>query len=153
MPLTIDPNDPRLGHGVDSEPRPKQERYFVLSEAERAKGFVRPVRLSYKHVGPQGPKYALRDLTDEEKKLWDNEFAKFEVYPESKSPAVGRFWTQAELDSIGKGCGSVTTMAQVIAETYARSPNLYGSTYCVVCQMHLPVAEFVWVDDGTIVGS
>ncbi len=153
MPLTTDPNDPRLGHGVDSEPRPQQERYLVLSEAERAKGFVRPVRLSYKHVGPQGPKYVLRDLTDEEKELWDNEYAKFEVYPESKSPAVGRFWTQAELDSIGKGCGSVTTMAQAIAETYARCPNFYGATYCVVCQMHLPVAEFIWVDDGTIVGS
>lgn len=27
-----------------------QEKYLVLSEEERAKGFVRPVRLAYKHA-------------------------------------------------------------------------------------------------------
>lgn len=49
-PLTDDPNDPRLGRGVDSEPRPQQEVYLVLSEAERAKGFVRPYRDAYRHT-------------------------------------------------------------------------------------------------------
>lgn len=44
-------------------------------------------------------------------------------------------------------CGTVTTMSQAIAETYARDPRFYGSTYCVRCQMHRPVAEFTW--DGT----
>ncbi len=52
MSLTNDPKDPRLGHGSDDEPRPQNETYLVLSEEERAKGFVRPVRQSYKHNVP-----------------------------------------------------------------------------------------------------
>jgi hypothetical protein len=49
--LTDDPSDPGLTHGVDPEgvPVPQAEAYLVLSEAERAKGFVRPVRTSYVH--------------------------------------------------------------------------------------------------------
>jgi hypothetical protein len=47
--LTSDPSDPRLTHGVDSEPAPQAEAYLVLSEAERAKGYVRPVRTRYTH--------------------------------------------------------------------------------------------------------
>lgn len=50
MPLTNDPNDPRLTHGVDSEPAEQAEVYLVLSDAERAKGFVRPVRRTYVHT-------------------------------------------------------------------------------------------------------
>lgn len=48
--LTTDPTDPRLGHGPDTEPGPQNEAYLVLSEEERAKGFVRPVRRSYIHT-------------------------------------------------------------------------------------------------------
>lgn len=99
MATTDDPTDPRLTRGVDDAPRAQAEAYLVLSDAERAAGFVRPVRRSYLH----------------------------------------------------KPCGTVTTMAQRIAETYARDPAFYGSTYCVGCRQHLPVGasgEFVW-DDGT----
>ena len=46
---TSDPNDPRLGRGVDSEPRGMNEAYLVLSEEERVKGFIRPVRRTYIH--------------------------------------------------------------------------------------------------------
>lgn len=49
MATTTDPNDPRLGHGSDNEPGPQNEVYLVLSEEERAKGFVRPFRRSYVH--------------------------------------------------------------------------------------------------------
>lgn len=49
-------------------------------------------------------------------------------------------------------CGAATTMAQPIAETYARDPGFYGATYCTSCRRHLPVAEFTW-EDGTAVGS
>ena len=97
--LVTDPNDPRLGRGVDTEPRPQQDAYLVLSEAERAKGYVRPFRKSYVH----------------------------------------------------DTCGTVTTMSDAIAATYAREPHFYGATYCVHCQMHLPVGEhgeFTW-DDGS----
>lgn len=46
MGTTPDPADPRLKNiGPDG----MQEAYLVLSDAERAKGFVRPLRQSYKH--------------------------------------------------------------------------------------------------------
>ncbi len=152
MTTTTDPTDPALGHGVDAEPVPQQEKYLVLSDEERAKGFVRPVRVSYIHRGPSGPHYPLRDLTDEQKERFPD-YAKWEAYPDSELPRTGRFWTQSQLDKVGKGCGTVTSMAQPIAETYARDPHFYGSTYCTGCQRHLPVDEFVWADDWSRVGS
>lgn len=48
------------------------------------------------------------------------------------------------------GCGEVTRMGDALAETYARDPRFYGSTYCVGCKMHRPVGahgEFTWLDD------
>jgi len=47
---TTDRTDPRLGHGVDEEPIPQHEVYLVLPDDERAKGFVRPLRRSYRHL-------------------------------------------------------------------------------------------------------
>lgn len=152
MPITTDPNDSRLGHGLDTEPKPQNEAYLVLSEDERAKGFVRPVRLSYIHAGAPAPQYPLYELTDEQKARFGGDFAKYEKYPDGQS-TVGRYWTQSELDNVGKGCGTITSMGKAIAETYARNPHFYGYTYCAHCQKHLSVKEFVWVDDGTIVGS
>ena len=49
MSLTTDPKDPRLGRGIDEKPIPQHEVYLVLSDEERAKGFVRPLRTSYVH--------------------------------------------------------------------------------------------------------
>ena len=47
MGVTSDRNDPGLSNiGADG----MQETYLVLSEEERAKGFVRPVRTAYKHL-------------------------------------------------------------------------------------------------------
>jgi hypothetical protein len=54
------------------------------------------------------------------------------------------------------GCGALTTMSLVIAETYARNPDFYGSTYCVGCKMHRPVGadgEFVWDGSDERVGT
>lgn len=123
--------------------------HWVLCQAERAKGFVRPVRLSYRHVGRPAAEWPLRDLSEYEKRRY-LEFVKFEVYPESMSPRTGRYWTQAEMDAVDKGCGTVTSMPQSIAETYAREPGYYSSTFCCGCGKYLPVGdrgEFVW--DGT----
>jgi hypothetical protein len=53
MTFTTDPNDPRLGHGEDKVPVPMQDVYLVLSEEERAKGFVRPVFREYIHHAPK----------------------------------------------------------------------------------------------------
>ena len=149
MSLTTDPNDPRL---KVTEPSGMQEAYLVLTEEERAKGFVRPVRRKYVHVGCK-PKHPLRDLTPEEKERYTKfygEDAKFEEYPESESPVTGRFWKKADLE---RACGAVTTMAQAIAETYARQPSYYGSTFCCHCGKHFPVEEFVWDGTNERVGS
>ncbi len=78
---------------------------------------------------------------------------KFQPYPESELPLTGRFWTQAELDSIGAGCGVKTTMALDIAETYARDNTFYSGTFCCGCGKHLPVDEFVWDGTNERVGS
>lgn len=48
--LTSDPRDPRLTRGADTEPTGQAEAYLVLSQEERDKGFVRPVRRSYMHT-------------------------------------------------------------------------------------------------------
>jgi hypothetical protein len=101
MSLTTNRNDPELGHGSNDEPVSMNKKYLILSEEERSKGFVRPVRQSYQHLI----------------------------------------------------CGTITTMAQEIAETYARDPGFYGCTYCVKCMKHRPVDEFVWVGTDESVGS
>lgn len=54
MGLTDDPLDPRLKRGVDDKPVGQHEVYLVLPEAERALGFVRPVRKTYVHTGGCG---------------------------------------------------------------------------------------------------
>lgn len=162
MGVTDNPNDPGLR---DIGPDGMQATYLVLSEAERAQGFVRPLRRSYTHVGIHGPVYPLRDLTEDEQDRYDGAgYVAFERflrnvaadagYPPYDGPdsSVGRFWTQEQLDKVDKGCGTVTTMAQAIAETYARSPNFYGGTYCAGCGTHFPVGEageFVWADAPT----
>lgn len=151
MSLTTDPKDPRLKRGVDREPGPQNEVYLVLSEEERAKGFVRPYRDVYRHVGTK-PKHPLRDLTPDEIGRYAGErFVKFEVYPASELPSMGRFWTQQQLDN--RGCGQKTSMGRALSETYARDPQFYGATYCCTCRKHFPVEEFVWDADGEVVGS
>lgn len=50
MSLTSDRNHPDLTHGVDETPRDMAPVYLVLSEEERRRGFVRPVRRAYIHT-------------------------------------------------------------------------------------------------------
>lgn len=53
-------------------------------------------------------------------------------------------------------CGSVTTMGQAIAETYARKPEFYGRTFCARCGDHYPVGEdgeFLWNATDQKVGT
>lgn len=119
--LTTDRKDSRLGYGSDDKPVPQNEAYLVLSDEERAKGFVRPVRLAYIHVGDEG----------------------HEIDPNNP----------AKHGRKPPGCGVETRMSQAIAETYARDPKFYGSTYCVGCKMHRPVSEFVWSNTDEVVGS
>ncbi len=95
----------------------QHDGYIVLCEDERKKGFVRPYRDSYKHVG--------------------------------RPEVVG----SGDSVRLVGGCNTVTTMGRALSETYARDPTFYGATFCVACNRHLPVAEFVWTADGEQVGS
>ena len=102
MGLTTDPNEECLH---DIKPDGQQCCYLVLSDEERAKGFVRPVRRSYVHLA----------------------------------------------------CGTLTTMGQELAETYARDPKFYGGTFCCHCSKHFPLVDssgraFLW-EDGEGVGT
>jgi hypothetical protein len=127
--------------------------YYVLCEEERKKGFVRPLRFSYVHIGKR-PKYQVRDLTPEEKERYkEYGYVKFEMYPLGESKVTGSFWTEASLNS---GCGRTTTMAQAIAESYARNPSYYSATFCATCRAHFPVGEngeFVWAGTDERVGT
>lgn len=167
MSLTTDPKSPCLntpkGEGQQNE------CYLILSEEERAKGYVRPVRNRYIHVGKKPHGLEIHQILTEEDKL---EMKK--KFPNDKRDYVailtvmkkedgsflgGSYVTQEELDAwksgtLLGGCGCKTIMAHEIAETYARNPKFYGSTWCMTCKKHLPVEEFIW-DDGSneIVGS
>lgn len=82
----------------------QQKGYVVLSDDERRKGFVRPVRCSYRH----------------------------------------------------DACGTITTMGQALAETYARDPSFYSGTFCAGCREHFPVGpdgEFTWEGTTERVGA
>lgn len=115
----------------------QHDGYIVLCPDERAKGFVRPYRDAYKHVGPRicglhvGPDGATVCFMD----------------PGHAGPCGTATGPRPH------ACGSVTTMGRALSETYARDPSFYGATFCVACNKHLPVAEFVWTADGQPVGS
>lgn len=53
MAITDDRNDPRLEKyrkkGHDDAPVAQQDAYLVLPEGDRARGFLRPLRTSYRH--------------------------------------------------------------------------------------------------------
>jgi hypothetical protein len=50
-------------------------------------------------------------------------------------------------------CKTSTTIAQSIAETYARDPGFYSHTFCVHCGAHFPLLEFVWERSDEVVGT
>ena len=161
MSLTTDRNDPKLKEGQLNETG-QHEIYLVLPEEEISKGFVRPVRNAYVHVGKKLLYKGIHRMLDEDER---------EEYLDKKYVAVmtvlvdetgkfmgGSYVTQKELDAweSGKligGCGTTTTMGKELSETYARNPNFYGATFCCGCNKHLPVEEFVWKGTNQIVGS
>lgn len=138
MGITTDPNDPGLGKRTKSG---QNESYLVLSEAERAKGYMRPYRDSYVHVGRSicGKPYE----TEEHSTL----LCASEPSHEGECGPV----YQSQLPK--PGCGVKTTMGRAISETYARDPKFYGATFCCGCGKHLPVDEFVWDGTDQVVGS
>ncbi len=151
--ITTDPTEPLL---KETLPSGQNKAYLVLSEEERAKGYVRPLRDSYVHVGVKcGP---VQDLSPEEKDRYKEfGYAAFEPYPPEEKRGLGRYHTAARLktlkDGMIGGCGVRTKMGHQLAATYARDPKFYGATFCVGCGVHHPVEEFVWDGTSEIVGS
>lgn len=147
---TLTDGSPVTPDHKELKPNGQQKGYVVLSKEERDKGFVRPVRTTYIHVGSR-PRHPTRPLTDDEKARHVGcNYELYEEYPESESPIAGKFWTAQHLRA---RCGAATTMSQTIAETYARDPKFYGGTFCCVCRDHFPVGEFKWANDNQVVGS
>lgn len=130
----------------------QHDGYIVLCPDERAKGFVRPYRDRYKHVGRSicgrivGTEHGFRTICD------DGEGHAGECGIVTRRLPSEQHHEIERTHRLG-GCGSVTTMGRALSETYARDPTFYGSTFCVRCNKHLPVAEFVWTADGQQVGS
>ena len=159
MPLTTDPNDPCLKNGRKEEGQ--NNCYLILSEEERSKGFVRPYRNAYIHVGKKLHYHSIDRVFD---KLEKNELngkyyvAILNVMGGDGEIIGGSYVTQDEFDAwknnklIG-GCGSVTTMGRELSETYARDNTFYSATFCVHCNKHLPVEEFIWSGTDEKVGS
>lgn len=168
--ITTDPKAPCLntpkGEGEQNE------CYLILSEEERAKGFVRPFRESYIHIGKDVKSHwkRIHRMIDEDERNSEDyqKYIQNEKYfvavmtileKEDGSFKGGSYVTQEELDAWGDrrrigGCGGKTTMTKEIAETYARDPGFYGSTWCMNCRTHIHVGEFVWDDEtGETVGS
>ncbi len=131
--------------------------YIVLCESERQKGFVRPYRDAYKHVGRSICAKLIH--TDPEKRLGGSrpicDQASGHEGPCDGSYRVVSQPEHARLEQTHRigGCGTVTTMGRALSETYARDPKFYGATFCCGCNRHLPVAEFEWTADGQVVGS
>ena len=160
MSLTTDPNDPKLKEGQKNKTG-QHEIYLVLSDEERAKGFIRPYRSAYIHVGRKMNYPSInRMLKEPEKNEMNGKFyvAVLDVIGSDGSILGGRYVTQDELDAWkeGKrtgGCGAWTSMGRELSETYATNPKFYGATFCTGCNKHLPVNEFVWDGTNEEVGS
>lgn len=167
MSLTTNPNNPCLKEGQKEEGQ--NACYLVLSEEERAKGFIRPVRTSYIHVGkagykpcgknvkilPSGDEYASKYYATMCSSMSDTDC----LHEDGKCISAA-YMTKEEYDKAmngtyreTKGCGAVTSMGIALAETYARDPKFYGATFCVGCNKHLPVSEFLWDKTNEVVGS
>jgi hypothetical protein len=134
----------------------QHKSYIVLCEEERQKGFVRPYRDSYQHVGIKVcgrrvrldlPGVFVCGMTPEHEGACATTSHLEGVFTEADAVAV------AQSHVLKAGCGAVTTMGRALSETYARDPKFYGSTFCVSCNKHFPVREFIWTTDGTEVGS
>lgn len=156
MSLTTNPNDERLTNQPNTGQNPV---YLVLPDEELNKGFVRPYRDKYIHVGRRY-KDGIRILEKPEtnKETGKTYVAIANVSMDGKIIG-GAYITQEELDQYNKtggyigGCGVETVMGQKLSETYARNPKFYGATFCVGCNKHLPVSQFIWSKDGEMVGS
>jgi hypothetical protein len=102
---TTDRNDPRLSQNSAKDPRQRAVHY-VLSAAERAKGFVRPVRSSYLHLSCRRATSMSRPLaesTARDPKLYKRSFC----YTCGTYFPIGEFiWIEDDGTVTKERCGS-----------------------------------------------
>jgi hypothetical protein len=91
---------PSKVRAAQTEETGQHKSYIVLCDEERGKGFVRPYRHAYKHVG------RLERIISDGRERSDQ--------------------THEYEHRVG-GCGTVTTMCRSLSETYARDPNFYST--------------------------
>lgn len=60
MSITFDPNNSELNKHSENG---QHKTYLALSEEERAKGFIRPIRTKYIHVGIDGNEIDPKDMS------------------------------------------------------------------------------------------
>ncbi len=135
----------------------QQRGYVVLSAEERAKGFVRPVRRGYLHVG----RSVCANTRPPAEQLGGGRYVC--GLPHHHAGECGQWihvaqplHAQLARTHLLGGCGSLTTMGQALAETYARDPHFYSGTFCCACGKHFPVGddgEFVWEGTPERVGT
>jgi hypothetical protein len=159
---TTDGRSPEEARASQTNETGQHASYIVLCDEERQKGFVRPYRDRYQHVGPLvcgavpiGHEYPRCVLPPGHAgghngggSVWMGGVSD----PVRRSQSINDRPGMRFVERVG-GCGAVTTMGRALSETYARDPAFYGATFCCTCNAHYPVAEFVWTADGQQVGS
>lgn len=133
----------------------QQKGYVVLCPEERDKGFIRPLRHSYIHIGRK----VCGHLCGDSDRLGG--FQTICAMEPGHTDEHGTVTMRVSQPDAAKarttnrlgGCGGETTMSQEIAETYARDPHFYSGTFCVHCRKHFPLEEFIWCGTGEQVGS
>jgi hypothetical protein len=145
-----EPVPPDRSHVTIDPATGMQRGYIVLTPEERAKGFVKPVRRSYRH----NTRTVCAKLQGADPLHRIGGTRHVCTLPQNHEGPCGawRFVTQpehAKLDHEHRmDCGGVTTMGTALAETYARDPHFYSGTFCARCKAHFPLAEFTWEPDG-----
>ena len=112
----------------------------------------------YKCQCSPAPRTTLTDDTQvypEHRRLKDNGQQEGYVVLAKEERAKG-FVRPVRRSYVHTKCGTLTTMGQSLAETYARDPHFYSGTFCCGCGTHFPVGEngeFVWADSTEKVGT
>jgi hypothetical protein len=147
------------GHVVFSVQQARDLADSLLRQAETAEGEQRALREAERIKSLPPVDRSKLCTTDgrsvaEARKAQTNETGQHESYIVLCDEERSRGFVRPYRDQYKHlACGGVTSMGRKLSETYARDPKFYGETFCVQCNRHLPVAEFVWTLDGQQVGS
>ncbi len=136
--MTTNRNDPKLREIIQDGPRKGQQAdYLVLSDDERAKGFVRHVRWSYKHLACGGVTTMGQAIA--------------ETYARNPKFYSGTFCCNCgtHFPLIARCCGLCSDMGgKWLNGSWQECNRCFGKRETVVT-----APAFLWADDGEPVGS